>query len=185
MNLYFKKELVLKDSLKTMIETENLILRPLTYEQLVKYGNLDNSLEEELNIEKSPRSITPELREALDYGIIPNVADEQKNYLFSTLWILILKENNKMIGDVCFKGEPKIDGEIEISYGTLFEFRRKGYMTEAVGEMLKWAKKHSNVMKVLAYSEKNNVSSQRVLRNNGFSQTSEDKGIIYWEIRVR
>jgi len=40
-------------------------------------------------------------------------------------------------------------------------------------------------MKVLAYSEKNNVSSQRVLRNNGFSQTSEDKGIIYWEIRVR
>jgi RimJ/RimL family protein N-acetyltransferase len=168
-----------------MIETEHLILRPLTYEQLVKYSNLNYSLEEELNLEKSPRSITPELREALDYGIIPNVADEQKNYLFSTLWTVILKENNKMIGDLCFKGEPNIDGEIEISYGTHFEFRRKGYMTEAVGEMLKWAKKQSNVMKVLAYSEKNNVSSQRVLRNNGFSQISEANGIVYWEIRVR
>jgi RimJ/RimL family protein N-acetyltransferase len=168
-----------------MIETEHLILRPLTYEQLVKYGNLDNALEEELNIEKSPRSITPELREALDFGIIPNVADEQQNYLFSTLWVLILKENNKMIGDVCFKGEPNIDGEIEISYGTHFEFRRKGYMTEAVGEILKWSKKQSNVMKVLASSEKNNVSSQQVLRNNGFSQTSEADNIVYWEILVR
>lgn len=168
-----------------MIESERLIIRPLTYEQLLKYSNLDDSLEKELNIEKSPRSISPELREALDYGIIPNVADDKKNYLFSTLWTLILKESNKMVGDVCFKGEPNIDGEIEISYGTHFEFRRKGYMTEAVGEILKWAKMQSNVMKVLANTEKNNLSSQRVLRNNGFSQIIEVDGIIYWEIRVR
>ncbi len=168
-----------------MIETERLILRPLTYEQLIKYSNLDSSLEEELNLEKSPRSISPELREALDYGIIPNVADEQQNYLFSTLWTIILKESNKMVGDVCFKGEPNIDGEIEISYGTHFEFRRKGYMTEAVGGMLKWAKMQSNVMKVLANTDKRNFSSQRVLRNNGFSQISEADGILYWETKVR
>ena len=80
-----------------MIETERLILRPLTYEQLLKYSNLDNSLEEELNIEKSPRSISPELREALEDSIIPSVGDLNKNYLYSTLWTVILKENNKMI----------------------------------------------------------------------------------------
>jgi RimJ/RimL family protein N-acetyltransferase len=174
-----------KIDIKAMIETERLILRPLTYEQLIKYNKSDNSLEEELNLEKSPRSISPELREALDYGIMPNVADEQQNYLFSTLWTIILKESNRMVGDVCFKGEPNIDGEIEISYGTHFEFRRKGYMTEAVGEMLKWAKMQSNVMKVLANTEKNNLSSQRVLRNNGFSQINDADGIIYWEIRVK
>lgn len=175
----------MKIDAKAMIETERLILRPLTYEQLLKYSNLDGSLEEELKLEKSPRSISPELREALDYGIIPNVADETQNYLFSTLWTIISKESNKMVGDVCFKGEPNIDGEIEISYGTHFEFRRKGYMTEAVGEMLKWAKTQANVMKVLANTEKNNLSSQRVLRNNDFSQIDETDGIIYWEIRVK
>lgn len=168
-----------------MIETERLILRPLTYEQLLKYSNLDDSLEEELKTEKSSRSISPELREALDYGIIPNVADETKNYLFSTLWTIILKATNKMVGDVCFKGEPNIDGEIEISYGTHFEFRRKGYMTEAVGEMLKWAKIQATVKKVLANTDKNNLSSQRVLRNNGFSKINEADGFIYWEIRVK
>lgn len=168
-----------------MIETERLILCPLTYEQLLKYSNLDDSLEKELNIEKSPRSISPELREALDYGIIPNVADASQNYLFSTLWTIILKASNQIVGDVCFKGEPNFDGEIEISYGTHFEFRRKGYMTEAVSEMLKWAKKQPDVRKVLANTEKSNLSSQRVLRNNGFSQIVEADGIIYWEIRVK
>ena len=168
-----------------MIETERLILRPLAYEQLLKYSNLDNSLEEELNIEKSPRSISPELREALEDSIIPSVGDLNKNYLYSTLWTVILKENNKMIGDLCFKGEPNIDGEIEIGYGTYFEFRRKGYMTEAIDGMLKWAKMQPEVLKVLASTEKNNISSQRILESNNFTKIGEADNIINWEFKVK
>lgn len=168
-----------------MIETERLILRPLTYEQLVKYTKTDNSLEEELKLEKSPRSISPELREALEDSIIPLVGDSDKNYLYATLWTLILKEEKRMVGDLCFKGEPNIDGEIEIGYGTYFEFRRKGYMTEAVGEMLKWAKNQPKVLRILASTDKNNISSQRILKNNNFSQIEEIDGIINWEIKVK
>ncbi|MFN3487832.1 MAG: GNAT family N-acetyltransferase [Emticicia sp.] len=168
-----------------MIETERLILRPLTYEQLIKYTKADNSLEEELKLEKSPRSISPELREALEDSIIPLVANSDKNYLYSTLWTLILKEEKRMVGDLCFKGEPNIDGEIEIGYGTYFEFRRKGYMTEAVGEMLKWAKTQPKILKVLASTEKSNISSQRILKSNNFSQIEEVGSIINWEIKVK
>jgi [ribosomal protein S5]-alanine N-acetyltransferase len=168
-----------------MIETERLILRPLTYEQLIKYTKTDNSLEAELKLEKSPRSISPELREALEDSIIPLVGDSDKNYLYATLWTLILKEEKRMVGDLCFQGEPNIDGEIEIGYGTYFEFRRKGYMTEAVGEMLKWAKTQTKVLKVLASTEKNNISSQRILTNNNFSKIGESDNIINWEIKVK
>ena len=49
-----------------MIETKRLILQPLTYEQLVKYANCDNSLEAELNLNKSSRTISAELKEALE-----------------------------------------------------------------------------------------------------------------------
>ena len=168
-----------------MIETERLILRPLTYEQLLKYSNLDNSLEEELNIEKSPRSISPELREALENSIIPSVGDLNKNYLYSTLWSLILKKENKMVGDLCFQGEPNIDGEIEIGYGTYFEFRRKGYMTEAIDVMLKWAKMQPEVLKVLASTEKNNISSQRILESNNFSKIGKADSIINWEFKLK
>jgi len=168
-----------------MIETERLILLPLTYEQLIKYSNFDNSLEEELKIEKSPRSISPELREALEDSIIPSVGDLNKNYLYFTLWSLILKEENKIVGDLCFQGEPNIDGEIEIGYGTYFEFRRKGYMTEAVGKMLKWAKMQPEVWKVLASTEKNNISSQRILESNNFTKIGESNNIINWEFKVK
>ena len=64
-----------------MVETERLILKPLTYDQLVKYLKCDNSLEIELLINKSSRTITPELKEAVEQTILPNVADKSKNYL--------------------------------------------------------------------------------------------------------
>jgi len=108
-----------------MIETERLTLMPLTYEQLLKYIKADNSLEIELKLNKTSRTIPPELKEALEVAIIPNVADFNKNYLYSTLWTLILKEQNKMVGDLCFMGEPNIDGEIEIGYGHLPHFSEK------------------------------------------------------------
>src|SRR5664279_6134277 len=111
-----------------MIETERLILKPLTYEQLIKYTRLDKSLETELNLNTTSRTISSELKEALEQTILPNVADPNKNYLFSTLWTVILKEENKMVGDLCFVGEPNENGEIEIGYGTYDEFKKKGYM---------------------------------------------------------
>jgi len=71
-----------------MIETERLILKPLTYEQLIKYAKCDNSLELELNLNKTSRTISGELKEALEQSIIPNVGDKTKDYLFSTIWTL-------------------------------------------------------------------------------------------------
>ena len=65
-----------------MVETKRLILKPLTYKQLVKYSKNDNSLEEELNLNKTSRTISSELKEALEKTILPNVADETKNYLY-------------------------------------------------------------------------------------------------------
>ena len=99
-----------------MIETERLILKPLTYLQLLNYVKSDNSLERELNLSDSSRTISPELKEALEQTILPNVTDTTKNYLYSTLWTIISKTENKMVDDLCFIGEPNDFGEIEIGY---------------------------------------------------------------------
>jgi hypothetical protein len=57
-----------------MIETARLILKPLTYDQLVKYTKCDNSLEAELNLNETSRTISPELKEAFEQKILPKVA---------------------------------------------------------------------------------------------------------------
>ena len=167
-----------------MIETKRLILKPLTYEQLVKYIKCDNSLEAELNLNKTSRTISPELKDAFEQTILPNVADKSKNYLYSTLWTAFLKEENKMIGDVCIVGEPLAKGEIEIGYGTYDEFQNRGFMTEIVSGIIEWAKTQPTVKSLIASTEKANTASFRVLEKNMFQKTDETETLYNWRLKL-
>jgi len=168
-----------------MIETERLLLRPLTYDQLVKYIRADNSLEKELNLNTTSRIISPELKEALEQTILPNVADKTKDYLYSTLWTAISKADNKMIGDLCIIGEPNAAGEIEIGYGTYDEFRRKGFMTEIVAGIIKWAKDQPRVTTIIASTEKKNTASFAVLKKNNFTKIGETEDSFNWQLKIK
>jgi RimJ/RimL family protein N-acetyltransferase len=167
-----------------MIETERLILKPLTYEQLKKYIRLDNSLEIELNLNETSRTISPELKEALEQTILPNVADTSKNYLFSTLWTIISIKENKMVGDLCFVGEPNTEGEVEIGYGIYEEFRKRGFMTEAVAGIIKWAENQSNIRSIIASTEKSNIDSFSILERNNFIKYGETETLYNWRLRL-
>ena len=167
-----------------MIDTERLIIKPLTFKQLKKYIRADNSLELELKLNPAQRTIPPELREALERDILPNLSDPGKDYLFYTLWTIILKEENRIIGDLCFYGEPNADGEIEIGYGTYKAFRKRGLMTEAVGEMIKWAKRQSDVKAITASTEKDNIDSHSVLERNNFIKYGETDTLFKWKLEI-
>jgi ribosomal-protein-alanine N-acetyltransferase len=168
-----------------MIETKRLFLRPLTYNQLVKYIKCDNSLEEELNLNETSRTISPELKDAFEQTILPNVADTSKNYLYSTLWTAISKSENKMIGDLCIVGEPNENGEIEIGYGTYDEFQGKGFMTEIVGGIIEWTKTQEKVKAVIASTDKTNAASFKVLKKNNFIKIGETEILFNWKLETK
>lgn len=167
-----------------MIETERLILKPLTYEQLVKYAKCDNSLEVELNLNETSRTISPELKEALEQTILPNVAENKESYFYSTLWTAISKTENRMIGDLCIVGVPNVNGEIEIGYGTYDEFQRKGFMTEIVGGIIEWAATQPLVKSIIASTEKVNTASFKVLEKNNFNKISESEALFNWKLEL-
>lgn len=164
-----------------MIETARLLLKPLTFSQLVKYLKCDNSLENELNLNPTSRTISPELKEALEQTILPNAADTSKNYLFSTLWTIILISEQTMVGDLCFYGEPNPEGEIEIGYGTYPEFENRGLMTEALGGIISWAQTQPNVIAIMASTEKVNEPSHKVLLKNNFTRAGETGTMFRWK----
>ncbi len=167
-----------------MIETKRLKLRPLTYEQLMKYAKNDNSLEEELCLNETSRTISAELKDALEQVILPNVADKNKNYLYSTIWTAISKEENKMVGDICMYGEPNENGEIEIGYGTYDEFQNKGFMTEIVNGIIEWVKTQINVESIIASTNKTNEASFKVLEKNNFIKIGETETIFNWKLEM-
>lgn len=167
-----------------MIETKRLILKPLTYEQLAKYIKCDNSLEVELKLNETSRMISPELKEAFEQTILPNVADKSKNYLYSTLWTAISKIDNKMVGDLCIVGEPNADGEIEIGYGTYDEFQNKGFMTEIVSGIIEWAKTQPKIKAIVASTDKTNPASFKVLEKNSFIKIGETEVLFNWKSKM-
>ena len=168
-----------------MIETKRLLLKPLSYDQILKYIKADDSLEAELYLNKTSRTIDPELKEAFEQTILPNVADTTKDYLYSTLWTAISKEENKMVGDLCFVGEPNDLGEIEIGYGTYEAFRKQGFMTEAVAGMITWAKDQAKIKSILANTEKSNNASFSVLEKNDFIRVGETGTMINWKLVLK
>ena len=174
-----------KETSINMLETERLILKPLTYDQLIKYTKCDNSLEEELKLNETSRTISPELKEAFEQTILPNVADKTKNYLYSTLWTAISKTKNKMIGDLCIVGEPDDKGQIEIGYGTYEEFQGNGYMTEIVSGILRWAKEQDKVKSVIASTDKTNTASYKVLEKNNFIKIGETETLYNWKLFLK
>ncbi len=168
-----------------MFETTNLLLHPLTHSQLLKYIQADGSLEADLGLHGTSHPIPPELKEALEQAILPNVADPKKNYLYSTLWTIISKHDNQMVGDLCFHGEPDPDGEIEIGYGTYDEFHGKGYMTEAISGIIAWAQHQPEIKAIIANTDTGNVSSLRVLEKNGFARVGVVDSLVKLRLMVR
>lgn len=167
-----------------MIETSRLIIRPLTYGQLLKYIQYDHSLEAELNLVPTERKMSPELIEAFEQTILPAVADPSRNYLFSTLWTAIDKKEQYMIGDLCFVGEPNEEGEVEIGYGTYPQFQGRGYMTEIVSGMVAWARMQPGVKAIIASTDKTNLASFTVLMKNNFVKSCETDEMWKWRLEV-
>ena len=90
-----------------------------------------------------------------------------------------------MVGDLCIVGEPSPEGDIEIGYGTYDAFRGKGYMTEAVGGIIQWAKSQPDVVSIIAGTEKTNVASYTILERNKFIKAGETETLFNWRLKLK
>ena len=164
-----------------VLETERLLIFPLSRSEMRLYTQQGNALEKSLGLEKGNREITPELTDALKHSIMPAI--EQGNSLieFVTLWTIIYRQDNVMVGDLCFKGGPGPKKEIEIGYGTYPEYRGKGFMSEAIIAITRWALSRPDVKLVLAETKDGNVASQQILKKAGFRLYKQERGMFFWK----
>jgi [ribosomal protein S5]-alanine N-acetyltransferase len=167
------------------IETERLLLTPFTAE-----------------VAEAAISNITTAESLLGYSILKEWLDEDlKNYLpvyvaelkFNPvslgwgMWLIILKSQEIVIGDLGFKGKPK-DGVIEIGYRLIAPYRRQGYMVEAVAALINWGFQQPGVEKVVAECLTTNFASIGVLEKIGMKRTgtiyNADEGgeLITWEI---
>ena len=101
--------------------------------------------------------------------------------LFFTEFLIVLKENDHIIGSIDYKYVPK-DGVTEVGYGLNPLYSGHGYMTEALRAFLEFGK-GLGIKAVKADTLPDNISSQNVLKKSGFRFTHEDKN-LWWEIEL-
>lgn len=79
-----------------------------------------------------------------------------------------------MVASGGFFGPPQ-NGTVEIGYSVLPQFQSRGYATELVGSLVRWALEQEGVERVVAETEWANPASVRVLAKCGFVQNGKAK----------
>lgn len=128
------------------------------------------------------RTITDRYKTALEKYTMEWIKEDPENYLFSTIWIIIDKDENVIVGDIGYKRKPNENGEIEIGYAVQSRYQRKGYMSEAMKEMIKWAFGYCKVKTILAETREDNEPSVKVLLKNGFTELKSSGNMIWWKL---
>lgn len=99
-------------------------------------------------------------------------------------YIMIHKEDARVIGTCGFKGGPGFDGMVEIGYEVAVVYQGRGLATEATRALCTYAFTFESVQAINAHTLAEENASAHVLRNNGFQFIEEkidiEDGLI-WE----
>jgi RimJ/RimL family protein N-acetyltransferase len=106
---------------------------------------------------------------------------------FGMYW-MVLRETvasfRTLVGVAGFKGAPSEDGTVEVGYGVVAEYQRRGYATETVGAFLQRAFASSEVRRVIAETLPGLAPSIGVLEKSGFRYIGDgsEPGVIRYEL---
>lgn len=162
---------------KMQLYTDRLIIHPLTSDELKLWIDSPNELLKKSNCKYDGEDVDKDFLNMLTAQSNKIYADPE-NYIFHTFWWIIRKSNNTVIGSFDFKSPPK-NGKVEIGYGLGENHRKKGYMTETLNAVCEFALFDDRISEIIAETEKNNLSSQNVLKRCKFTLIKESD-TLWW-----
>jgi len=158
----------------TKIETQRLVLVPLTLEHVRVELEQPNRLAELLGARVPPSWPPGEYdRNALEFFQARLETDALGYHGWLSWYVMTLAEageQSSLVAGAGYLGPPD-DGTVEIGYSVVPEARRFGYATEIVGALVRHAFGTGAVRRIVAETTASNEASQRVLERNGFVAT--------------
>ena len=172
------------------IESERLKMIPLTH-QLLQLLHADRSaMELSLGLNISNMQIDPFYKNEVDDAMInfwlPKTLEHPEEYLWYTSWEIILKSSNTSIGGMGFAGESNELGEAETGYMIDQQHQNKGYATEALQLLSRWAFTQEKVKAIIVHTFQDNLSSRKILVKCGFGEVAKDeKGLMTFRLEKK
>ncbi|MFJ3306322.1 GNAT family N-acetyltransferase [Streptomyces sp. NPDC086549] len=91
------------------------------------------------------------------------------------MYVLVRGEDGLVVGGMGFHGPPE-DGSVEIGFDLHPDARGRGYATEALATLARWALDDTGVDTVIATTTPENTPSQRVMERAGFARRPDHEG---------
>jgi ribosomal-protein-alanine N-acetyltransferase len=105
--------------------------------------------------------------------------EDPKNRLWYTCWQIVLRADLTVLGSLSFRG-PVENGCVALDIEIDPAVRSRGYATEAVGAMVRWAFSHQTVFFVTAETKEEHPASMRVLEKNEFVRVGTSENGLHW-----
>ena len=146
--------------MKTLIETERLLLREITLNDTKELFKLHSNPE----VQKFTGEPVVESVEEIEKAIQTRISDYKK-YGYGR-WATFLKDRMQFVGWAGLAYLPEFD-EIDLGYRFLPEFWGTGIATEASRGILTYGFEHLKLKKIIAIAMKENKASVRVMEKIG------------------
>ncbi|MDX3854525.1 GNAT family N-acetyltransferase [Streptomyces sp. AK02-01A] len=92
-----------------------------------------------------------------------------------------IREDGRAIGGLGFHGAPDENLVVTIGYGLIPSARGRGYASEALRRLLRFARE-SGIVRVGGDADLDNIASQRVMTAAGMRLVGEDEQLRYYDI---
>ena len=168
------------------IETERLKLVPLDLETI----NPDDhqKIEKKLGLQLASmilgEQIDREIKAAMRASLEDVIRSKKQDQWYAD-WqsvLIILKEENIIIGGFCFQRYPDEDGTVQIGYMISPEHQGHEYMPEALKKGISWIFERPDITALLAETTKSNIRSQMVLKHVGMTIYKETDNSLWWRL---
>ena len=167
------------------LQCERLLLFGLNRNQLDLALHDLGSLSAQLGILVDPEVFSTESRQAMMIKMARMDRVDPHLHPWYTYFLLVRIEDRRAVGVCGFKGAPTPLGSVEVGYAMHEDYRNRGYMTEAVRALVKWAFRHETCQQVIAETLRDNLPSQRVLQKAGLIFDQAVENMLYWKIEKR
>lgn len=162
----------------SVLRSERLDLVPLTH-AVVEAALADRARLEVL----LAAEVAPDWPDMNMLEVLSAEAEALRNDPGRALWrrVLLTRSPRRVIGSAGFSGLPDAQGRVEIGYGIAQAYQGRGYATEAVRALLRWAATQPGVRACTAACLADNLASSRVLEKVGMQRLFQVGDVIYWE----
>jgi [ribosomal protein S5]-alanine N-acetyltransferase len=160
---------------------DKIRLSVLFPDEILQYSNFEMGLANKLNAVYGIKKLPEDTRQGLKERLIPRLEKAGDNWILHTIWLIISLEYNLICGAIGFKGEINELGAIETGAAMYDGFMNRGYMTEATTLLCNWGLSNDSITSIIACTNIDNHSSQRVLIKSGFEITKVESESIWFQ----